>query len=451
MFSMATSAFCYQPKGQHCRTESPNHVLRKIVGRSSPFQQGGWPRVSNAACLGVLRSFDIGISPYYHCVISRQDVTSKKSFYDVNIFLRGFCPSDRRGYIRALCQCNALPSHVGEVEGVEEDGIFFRRSAVQSMCDHTTTLERADLDEELLDEEDRITGALQIGLVGCRRSASWICFGGGARPRRKRAWKTVNRKGSFAKARKLVDIISEVPSDKEEIYGALDAFVAWELEFPIVAIKKAMQFMAEAQQWKRVIQVTKWMLSKGQGKTLGTYTLLLQALDFEGRVEEADALWEKLLTEHEDTTPRMMFTVVIAMFERHNQPKRLLQVFADMEELEIKPDMVTVERVASTYRSLGLLKRADVIEAKYPPTKWAWRYSKKGKKYRIRVNADGEIIKSDKTSQSEAEEGEDDEDEDEEEDVGDSDSDNDEFIYEEESVGDNRFLLNSDNVLSMGH
>ncbi|KAG0587980.1 hypothetical protein KC19_2G206600 [Ceratodon purpureus] len=275
MFSMATSAFCYQPKGQHCRTESPNHVLRKIVGRSSPFQQGGWPRVSNAACLGVLRSFDID---------------------------------------------------VGEVEGVEEDGIFFRRSAVQSMCDHTTTLERADLDEELLDEEDRITGALQIGLVGCRRSASWICFGGGARPRRKRAWKTVNRKGSFAKARKLVDIISEVPSDKEEIYGALDAFVAWELEFPIVAIKKAMQFMAEAQQWKRVIQVTKWMLSKGQGKTLGTYTLLLQALDFEGRVEEADALWEKLLTEHEDTTPRMMFTVVIAMFERHNQPKRLLQV-----------------------------------------------------------------------------------------------------------------------------
>jgi hypothetical protein len=73
-------------------------------------------------------------------------------------------------------------------------------------------------------------------------------------------------------------------------------------------------------------QVTKWMLSKGQGRTLGTYTLLLEALDNEGRVEEADALWEKLLTEHEDATPRIMFTVVIAMFERHNQPKRLLQV-----------------------------------------------------------------------------------------------------------------------------
>lgn len=68
------------------------------------------------------------------------------------------------------------------------------------------------------------------------------------------------------------------------------------------------------------------MLSKGQGKTMGTYTLLLQALDHEGRVEEADALWEKILTEHEDATPRIMFTVVIAMFERHNQPRRLLQV-----------------------------------------------------------------------------------------------------------------------------
>lgn len=74
------------------------------------------------------------------------------------------------------------------------------------------------------------------------------------------------------------------------------------------------------------LQVSKWMLSKGQGKTMGTFTLLLEALDHEGRVEEADALFEKLLTEHEDATPRYMFTVVIAMFERHNNPRRLLQV-----------------------------------------------------------------------------------------------------------------------------
>lgn len=296
---------------------------------------------------------------------------------------------------------------------------------------------------------DRITGSLQIGVAGCRRAASWICFGGGARPRRKRAWKTVNRKGSFAKARKLVDVISELPSAKEEIYGVLDAFIAWELEFPIIAIKKALLFMAEDQQWKRVIQVTKWMLSKGQGKTMGTYTLLLQALDYEGRVEEADALWEKLITQHEDATPRIMFTVIIAMFERHNQPRRLLQVFADMEELEIKPDIVTVERVARTYRSLGLLKRADAVEAKYPPTKWGYRYSKRGKKYRIRITAEGEIVKPEKSIRSEAET----EAKVEEEDVEDSDSDDDgEFVYEEESEGEESYSLKSDNVVSsVGH
>lgn len=82
-----------------------------------------------------------------------------------------------------------------------------------------------------------------------------ICFGGGKRPRRKRAWKTTNRKGSFAKARKLVDLIDETPPAKEDIYGALDAFVAWELEFPIIAIKKAMAFMAEEQKWRQIIQV----------------------------------------------------------------------------------------------------------------------------------------------------------------------------------------------------
>lgn len=59
---------------------------------------------------------------------------------------------------------------------------------------------------------------------------------------------------------------------------------------------------------------------------MGTFQLLLQALDHEGRVEEADVVWEKLLTEYEDCTPRSMFACVLTMFERHNQPKRLLQV-----------------------------------------------------------------------------------------------------------------------------
>lgn len=35
-------------------------------------------------------------------------------------------------------------------------------------------VDRIDSDEELLDNQDRIIGALQIGVIGCRRSASWV-------------------------------------------------------------------------------------------------------------------------------------------------------------------------------------------------------------------------------------------------------------------------------------
>ncbi len=68
------------------------------------------------------------------------------------------------------------------------------------------------------------------------------------------------------------------------------------------------------------------MLSKGHGRTMRTYELLLQAFDEEGCVEEADALFEKILTENEECTPQNLFHHVIAMHERYNQPKRLLQV-----------------------------------------------------------------------------------------------------------------------------
>jgi len=109
------------------------------------------------------------------------------------------------------------------------------------------------------------------------------------------------------------------------------------------------------------------MLSKGHGRTMGTYELLLQAFDEEGCVEEADALFEKILTENEECTPQNLFHHVIAMHERYNQPKRLLQVFADMEELGVRPDMQTVYRVARTYETLGLLKRKELVIQKYPP------------------------------------------------------------------------------------
>ncbi|MBA0792880.1 hypothetical protein Gohar_017341, partial [Gossypium harknessii] len=38
-------------------------------------------------------------------------------------------------------------------------------------------------------------------------------------------------------------------------------------------------------------QVTKWMLNKGQGATMGTYDTLLLAFDMDNRVDEARSLW----------------------------------------------------------------------------------------------------------------------------------------------------------------
>jgi hypothetical protein len=42
---------------------------------------------------------------------------------------------------------------------------------------------------------------------------------------------------------------------KEEVYGALDSFVAWELEFPLIVVKKALKKLEDEKEWKRIIQV----------------------------------------------------------------------------------------------------------------------------------------------------------------------------------------------------
>lgn len=42
---------------------------------------------------------------------------------------------------------------------------------------------------------------------------------------------------------------------KEEVYGALDSFIAWELEFPLITVKKALKSLENEKEWKRIIQV----------------------------------------------------------------------------------------------------------------------------------------------------------------------------------------------------
>ncbi|KOM57059.1 hypothetical protein LR48_Vigan11g009100 [Vigna angularis] len=84
----------------------------------------------------------------------------------------------------------------------------------------------------------------------------------------------------------------ELNDSKETVYGALDAWVAWEQNFPIASLKRILNSLEKEQQWHRVVQVIKWMLSKGQGMTMGTYGQLIQALDMDHKVEEAHKFWE---------------------------------------------------------------------------------------------------------------------------------------------------------------
>lgn len=47
----------------------------------------------------------------------------------------------------------------------------------------------------------------------------------------------------------------DLRDSKEAVYGALDAWVAWEQNFPIASLKQALTALEKEQQWHRVVQV----------------------------------------------------------------------------------------------------------------------------------------------------------------------------------------------------
>ena len=49
--------------------------------------------------------------------------------------------------------------------------------------------------------------------------------------------------------------ISALPNEKEAVCGALDKWVAWEPEFPLIAAAKALRILRRRNQWVRLIQV----------------------------------------------------------------------------------------------------------------------------------------------------------------------------------------------------
>ncbi|KAG0498822.1 hypothetical protein HPP92_003513 [Vanilla planifolia] len=203
-----------------------------------------------------------------------------------------------------------------------------------------------------------------------------VCHARGPRPRFPRVWKTRKRIGTISKSQKLVNTIKELSNVKEEVYGALDSFIAWELEFPLIVVKKALKTLEFQQEWKRIIQVIKWMLSKGQGQTMGTYYTLLNALAEDGRLEEAEEFWTKIFSRYLEGLPRIFYTKMISLYYKKGLNEKMFEVFADMEELSVKPEQVTVRMVGNVLQKLDMHDKYEKLLKKYPPPKWEYRYFK---------------------------------------------------------------------------
>lgn len=68
------------------------------------------------------------------------------------------------------------------------------------------------------------------------------------------------------------------------------------------------------------------MLSKGQGRTMGTYFSLLNALAEDNRLDEAEELWNKLFMENLEGTPRKFFNKMISIYYKRDMHQKLFEV-----------------------------------------------------------------------------------------------------------------------------
>ncbi|MED6155129.1 hypothetical protein PIB30_002332 [Stylosanthes scabra] len=198
-------------------------------------------------------------------------------------------------------------------------------------------------------------------------------------------WKSRDSAQSGQKALNLIRIVSKLPNEKEAVYGALDKWTAWETEFPVIAAAKALKILRRRRQWLRVIQVAKWMLSKGQGATMGTYDTLLLAFDMDRRVDEAESLWNMIVHAHTRSVSKRLFSRMIALYDHHHLPEKIIEIFADMEELQVKPDEDTVRRVASAFRKLGQEEKCKLVTKRYG-LKWKYLHFN-GERVKVRKEA----------------------------------------------------------------
>ncbi|XP_065039748.1 uncharacterized protein LOC135584157 isoform X3 [Musa acuminata AAA Group] len=171
---------------------------------------------------------------------------------------------------------------------------------------------------------------------------------------------------SVEKRKFLVNTLLDLKDSKEAVYGTLDAWVAWEHSFPLVTLKKALLVLEKEEQWHRVVQVIKWMLSKGQGTTMGTYEQLIRALEKDNRAEEAHRIWVQKISHDLHSVPWRFCDLMLSIYYRNNMLERLVKLFQELEAYDRKPPSKSVVRkVGDAYEVLGLLEKKNKLLEKY--------------------------------------------------------------------------------------
>ena len=75
-----------------------------------------------------------------------------------------------------------------------------------------------------------------------------------------------------------------------------------------------------------LFKVIKWMLSKGQGTTMGTYGLMLKALNMDHRAKEAHEFWEKKIGTDLHSVPWQLCHLMISIYYQNNMLRDLVRV-----------------------------------------------------------------------------------------------------------------------------
>ncbi|KAH9627355.1 hypothetical protein KSS87_001194 [Heliosperma pusillum] len=124
------------------------------------------------------------------------------------------------------------------------------------------------------------------------------------------------------------------------------------------------------------------MLSKGQGTTMGTYDSVLLAFDELGRIDEAGSLWNMILHTHTRSISKRLFSRMTSLYDHHDMPDKIIEVFADMEELGVRPDEDTVRRVGRAFEKLNQAEKKSLVLERYG-CKWKYIHFK-GERVKVR-------------------------------------------------------------------